>query len=57
MNDAGKIALQPGADKHTTGLQRSYEGPIVLQAHLAAKQAVDDDEVHGGKDHSDAPPD
>jgi hypothetical protein len=45
MNDAGKIALQPGADKHTTGLQRSYEGPIVLQAHLAAKQAVDDDEV------------
>src|SRR5215213_7593159 len=31
--------------------------PFVLQAHLATKQAVDDDEVHGGKDHSDAPPD
>jgi hypothetical protein len=56
-----------GADLLASLRQRSLSGrpyqrlsasvPFVLQAHLATKQAVDDDEVHGGKDHSDAPPD
>ena len=30
---------------------------FVFQAHLAAEEAVDDDEVDGGEDHPDAPPD
>src|SRR5918993_285036 len=31
--------------------------PIVLQAHLAAEETVDEDEVDGGEHHADAPPD
>src|SRR5215208_5315783 len=30
--------------------------PIVLQTHLAAKEAVDEDEVDRGEHHADAPP-
>src|SRR5215207_4439880 len=66
-----RTSTQPRIDaptKNPSLRQRSLSGrrlyqrpsvsvPFVLQAHLATKQAVDDDEVHGGEDHSDAPPD
>src|SRR5919112_5489129 len=42
----------PSKDERPEGLI-----PIVLQAHLAAEEAIDEDEVDGGEHHADAPPD
>src|ERR671921_638244 len=42
----------PSKDERPEGLI-----PIVLQAHLAAEETVDEDEVDGGEHHADAPPD
>src|ERR671911_3228654 len=42
----------PSKDERSEGLI-----PIVLQAHLAAEETVDEDEVDGGEHHADGPPD
>src|ERR671912_1029098 len=42
----------PSKDERSEGLI-----PIVLQAHLAAEETVDEDEVDGGERHADGPPD
>src|ERR671913_1052927 len=42
----------PSKDERPEGLI-----PIVLQAHLAAEETVDEDEVDGGEHHADGPPD
>src|SRR5215208_2115307 len=70
LYDPVRTSTQQGsnaATKNPSLRQRSLSGrryqrpsvsvPFVLQAHLAVKQAVDNDEVHGCKNYSDAPPD
>src|ERR671916_1280805 len=42
----------PSKDERPEGLI-----PIVLQAHLAAEETVDEDEVDDGEHHADGPPD